>query len=179
MKRDEALIHFYEEFETAFFNLFESFSCEVSFTDFDEEQLGKAFIAEIDAGSTEAEIRLFLRMPVTVLALTYPIEDITSVEEEKLEDWMAEICNMLMGKVKATLLAQGIDITLGIPESYYGVNFEDVVPSTYDHKTYYFSIDGAPVEYRIYIDLMVDELHISHDLEAPDSDIEDGELELF
>jgi len=178
MKHNEAISYIYEHFEEACFSLFEGLNCDVNFSEKPEDEcLEQASIASIDAGSDEMEMRLFLRMPFSVLALTYPGDNVAEIHEEKLEDWMAELSNMLIGKVKAKLLSHGVAIKIGLPESYYGVTLEDIVPEGFESKYYFYDVDGVVVECRIYLDLMVDELDIS--TSAEEDDTNEGELELF
>lgn len=177
MNRQDAICYIYEHFEHACLSLFEGLNCEVSFASENDEALGNAFIAMIDAGSEELEVQLFVRMPFSVLALTYPGENVTDIEEEKLEDWMAELSNMLIGKIKASLLTHNVEIKIGLPESFFGVQFDDITPTGYDHKIYYFLVDNVPVECRMYLDLLVDELEVN--LDAAEEDNNEGELELF
>lgn len=178
MKHSDAVSYIFEQVEESCFSLFEGLGCKVSFSEDEDHELDTAFIAMIDAGSTELELSLFLRMPFSVLALTYPGADVTEIEEEKLEDWMAELSNMLIGKVKAKLMNHQVDIKIGLPESFFGVNFDDITPEAQDHKTYLFDVDGVPVECRIFLDLMVDELDVATET-VDDDDLHEGELELF
>ena len=178
MNHQEAVSNIFEHFEQGCFSLFEGLNCDVSFAEDPDHELDNAFIAMIDAGSDEMEIRIYLRMPFSVLALTYPGSNVADIEEEKLEDWMAELSNMLVGKIKASLLNHGVEIKIGLPESYYGVDFEDVTPEGFEKKTYFFSVDNVPVECRIYLDLMVDEIDMTVEA-AGDGDLHEGELELF
>lgn len=177
MQHAEAVSYIYEQVEESCFSLFEGLSCDVTFAAEEDTVDENAFIAMIDAGSDELELRLFLRMPFSVLALTYPGEDVAQIQDEKLEDWMGELSNMLIGKVKTKLMACGINIKIGLPESFFGVTFDEIVPSGFSSKTYYFDVDKVLVECRIYLDLMVDELTI--DLIDGSDDSSEGELELF
>ena len=177
MNHNESISFLYEQFEEACFSLFEGLSCTVNFAEKPEDNLEGSFIAMIDAGSNDMELRLFLRMPFSVLALTYPVDNVIDVEEDKLEDWMAELSNMLIGKVKTKLMKHDIVVKIGLPESFYGVDFDSIVPEGFESKIYYFVIDGIIVECRIYVDLIVDELEIQHAIE--DDDTDEGELELF
>lgn len=178
MNQSEASTFIYEQFEQACFSLFEGLSCDVSFGDASSQELENAAIASIDAGSAEMELRVFLRMPFSVLALTYPGSDVTDIEEEKLEDWMAELSNMLVGKIKAAMLHHGLQMTIGLPESFFGVEMEEVTPEGFnDSKAYYFEVDKVPVECRIFLDLMVDSLDVQ--VVEDDDDVNEGELELF
>lgn len=177
MNHNDSISFLYEQFEESCFSLFEGLECAVNFAEKPEAGTEGSFIAMIDAGSNDVELRLFLRMPFSVLALTYPIPDIIDIEEEKLEDWMAELSNMLIGKIKAKLLKYDIQVKIGIPESFYDVDIDAIAPEGFESKTYYFDIDSVIVEGRIYVDLLVDELDLQQ--LADDDETDEGELEMF
>ncbi|TNC79684.1 MAG: hypothetical protein C9356_17880 [Oleiphilus sp.] len=176
MNRSEASQYINNEFSAACIALFEGFQCKVEPIEADEADLDNAIAASIDAGSEELEIRALLRMPFSVLSLTYPSADITVVEDTKLEDWMAEIANLLIGKLKTRLLNQGIKITIGLPENFFGDEFESLIPPGAEEFVYGFDLDGVPIECRLYLELMADELTIEAE---GDDDVEEGELEMF
>jgi len=62
-------------------------------------------MAVIDTGSDELEVLLVLKMPFSVLSMTYPvIDNITSIDESKPEDWISELSNQLIRRVKTKLI---------------------------------------------------------------------------
>lgn len=176
MNNSEARQYITEQYEAACIALFEGFECKVEAVDTSDVDLENAIVASIDAGSEEMEVRALLRMPYSVLSLTYPSTDITVIEDAKLEDWMAEIANMLIGKLKTRLLGLGIKVTIGLPENFFEDEYETLIPPEAEEFIYGLDIDGVPVECRLYLELMVEELTIETE---DDDDVEEGELEMF
>jgi len=137
-------------------------------------------IACIDAGSSDIELTLCLQFPVSVLALTYPVqEDITGVDEERLEDWISELSNQLVGRVKNRLLAHNCRVDLGLPTSYFGSDVSHLLSKNGEITSVYFDVDGETCAFHISIEVFEDDMLFT--LEEPDDtdSLDDGELELF
>lgn len=135
--------------------------------------------AVIDAGNHDLEIQLMIRLPIHVLAITYPGEDqITAVDEELLEDWISELSNRLIGRLKNKLLLHGCSLTMGLPSSYFGTEVDDLIPSGFENYSYYFSVDQELFECNLAIDIINPDMDYRIE-EAPDEGPEDGELEFF
>lgn len=179
MAREQALQELQALFETTCMDLFEGLNCvvtRVSAPDFDMNEVPTACI---DAGAGQLEVFVIMRLPLTVLALTYPDHEelITSVDEEKLEDWISELCNQLIGRFKNRLIPFGCVMLLGLPSSYFGTDINELLPVGYEHFVFHFEADGEVFECRISINL-IDE-NLSLDSPEEDDGAGEGELELF
>ena len=75
-----------ELFRPACMELFETMQCEVEIIGARHEFPVDIPLATIDAGSEELETIVLLKMPLAVLAMTYPASNVAEVEEEKLEE---------------------------------------------------------------------------------------------
>jgi CheY-specific phosphatase CheX len=137
-------------------------------------------IACIDAGSIDLELIICLQFPVSVLALTYPVqEDITGVDEERLEDWISELSNQLIGRIKNKLLAHNCRVDLGLPTSYFGSDVSHLLSENGEIMSVYFDVDGETCAFHISIEVFEDDMVFTLD-EAEDTDsLGDGELEMF
>jgi hypothetical protein len=137
-------------------------------------------IARIDAGSNDIELIICLQFPVSVLALTYPIqEDITGVDEERLEDWISELSNQLVGKVKNKLLSHNCLIALGLPTSHFGSGVQHLLSKNGEVKSLYFDVDGETCAFHISVEVFEDDMVFSLEEHEGTESVDDGEMELF
>ncbi len=166
-------------FEESCLELFTGFGCNIQKTDEAMPEGTDDPVAMVDAGSPELEIAVILRLPVNILALTYPAgAEITQVSEEVLEDWIAEISNQLIGKIKNRLLTYGVRLTLGLPNAYFGVDMADMITEGRHCMVSVFDIDNELLEVVLLMDILDDTL----DLTTPPQEDDGpggGELELF
>ncbi|MBT7442775.1 MAG: hypothetical protein HN790_02265 [Methylococcales bacterium] len=137
-------------------------------------------IACIDAGSTEVSVVLTLQLPMSVLAMTYPVQtdSIVNISEEKLEDWISEISNQLIGRLKSKLLSHDCTALIGLPAIYFGTEIDDLLAENGDRHNLYFDIDGEACGCIISTEIFDDAPSFS----LSDNNIElmaEGEIELF
>jgi len=91
-------------FEAVCVSLFESLNCTVRRIKNANNEPVDAPIACIDAGSIDLELMTGLELPMSVLSLTYPVEgDTREVGEAHLGDWIGELSNQLIGRLKVEL----------------------------------------------------------------------------
>jgi len=171
-------------FEVACIGLFESLNCKAIRVDLDAYELESNFhdapIACIDAGSTEVELIAGLQLPMSVLALTYPVQgEISGVDEERLEDWISELSNQLIGRLKTKLISHKCQVFLGLPITYFGADIGDLISGESAIKTMYFDLDGESCACHISIETLNDELAFSAEVDESVDVIAEGEIELF
>jgi hypothetical protein len=158
--------------------LFEGLNCMIVSTELAPGVLDHAPLAMIDAGSDDLELSLFIRAPFTVLGLTYPCRDgITEIEDSELEDWLAELANQLVGKLKNRLLHLGCTLKLGLPNSYFDAEYADAVIPDTGLVSSHFAVDHEPVECSLYLEIFNPDMKLHTQSVVDDSD--SGELELF
>jgi len=171
-------------FEVACLGLFESLNCNAARVELSvyesESNFYDAPIACIDAGSDEVELIVGLQLPMSVLALTYPVQgDITGVDEERLEDWISELSNQLIGRLKTKLIAHKCQVSLGLPITYFGTNISDLIESENETKSMFFDLDGENCACHISIETFGSELLFSVEIDDDVDVLAEGEIELF
>ncbi len=170
-----------EVFQGACVELFNSLDCSVACAERNDCGLYDAPVACVDAGSKEVELVLGLQMPISLLALTCPVNAcIVAVGEEYLEDWISELSNQLIGRVKSKLSSNESDLQLGLPVTYYGADDSELMQQ--DEKiTLYFELDGEVCACYLSVELLVkaEELNSSNYFQEGADDSIRGELELF
>ena len=158
--------------------LFEHFGCEIAYLGSTVRELDRSTVGVIDAGCDELELSLVLNIPFSILALSYPTkDDITELPEAELEDWVLELSNQIMGKLKNRLVAQGLMVKLGLPEAFF--NGYDGAPDSYkeSHKCFSFEVDQVPMEFWMHVDVKEPIEALTKDEE--DDDAFSGEIEFF
>lgn len=167
-------------FEDSCIGLLASLSNLTTKLECDRNDLIDVPIACIDAGSTDIELIICLQFPVSVLALTYPVQaDITGVDEERLEDWISELSNQLIGRVKNKLLTHNCLIDLGLPTSYFGSDVSHLLSDKGEIKSVYFDVDGETCAFHISIEVFDENLVFVLEEKVDEDSLDDGELELF
>jgi len=168
-------------FQEACFDLLGSLGCSVAFAEQNDGSLYDAPVACIDAGSKEVELVLGLQMPISLLACTHPANSSSiAVGEEHLEDWISELSNQLIGRVKSKLNSNESDLKLGVPVTYYGDDESELMQQ--DEKiALYFELDGEVCACYLSIELLIkaEDVICSDYFQQNVEDSERGELELF
>ena len=161
-------------------DLFQSLECETHLTNRRSLNLDECPIACIDAGSEDVEFMIALQLPIQVLALTYPVgEVIATMEEDRLEDWISELSNQLIGRLKGKLLEHDCMVQIGLPQSYFGAKVEELLAQNTHQADYYFDIDGEVCGCSISIEIFDEAMSFSIDKNEDINMQEEGELELF
>ncbi len=181
MSKELVIKEIHDLFEAAILALFESLGCKIKRILEPTHELDDVPLASMDAGSHDIEVMMFIGMPLPVLSLTYPssFEHIIDVDESQLEEWIPELANQLMGKLKNKLILRGCNLQMGLPNCYFGQSLSDVLPDGYDHAMFYFDSDGEIFECCLSINIFNENMELSQDTEPTDSGPGDGELELF
>ena len=177
----ETTQHIRNVFETSCIELFRSLNCDVVRLEPSVDTLQDAPLSYIDAGSEDVEVVIVLRAPLTVLSITYPrfeLDNILSVDDEKLEDWLSELANQLMGRFKNKMLNIGCKLQIGLPELIYDAHGVKLPIENHQAYRYFFDIDKECIECSLYVRLFNENMALTPQ-QQDDSSSHEGELELF
>jgi chemotaxis protein CheX len=166
-------------FSSASQDLLAGMNCDVSIVDDADYEMIDAPVATIDAGSQDLEIQIALEMPMSVLALTYPVPNISVVDDASLEDWISELSNQLIGRLKSKLLKHEQEVTLGLPGSYFGVDIDDLMSSDSHRYTVYLNVDGQVCAFHVAIEALAGDINFSDAEVDSDDALMESEIELF
>lgn len=162
--------------------MFLSLNCEIAHSGLVDEVIEGSPTSVIDAGSEEIELFLIMRMPYSVLALTYPItdRDINDVLEEQLDDWLAELSNLLMGRIKAKMIKHHCHVMLGLPAAYFGNEIDITeVNKDFDRLDFPFEVDHELCECVLDIKIFNENLDFSQQVDEEVDVMAEGDIELF
>lgn len=158
-------------------SLFHHYGCDIVFHSEINEPVESAAIGVIDAGCDEVELSLALHIPFSILALSYPCQEaVMDLSEEQLEDWLLELANQLMGKIKNRLVNQGLSVKLGLPEGFFDVGENAVDAFCSNHARFVFEVDNQIMECWLHVDFKVD---VPDLIELAEEDAFNGDIELF
>lgn len=180
MEREQAIQTIRAIFTDCCLTKFDSLQCGIlpadNITSIDCAEMPTACI---DAGADGYELLLVLRLPFAVLSLTYPEQqNIFSVDDSLLEDWLGELSNRLLGELKAALLRHNSKIRVGLPRYYFG---DDANPLLEEYELYslYFEAEGVNFEASLGLTLMTDVIQLDAAETIADDSAASGELDFF
>jgi hypothetical protein len=179
MESNEVVSQIQSLFDTACRDLLVSLNCSVLSLNDEDIDFGDAPIACIDAGSEELELNVGIQMPLTVLSMTYPVPNIIDVDEESLEDWLSELSNQLIGRLKTKLLRQQVEITLGLPASYFGISIDHLIASNHHRISLAYEVDGEACAFHLGLELFKDDINLSEEQVDDGDSLLESEIELF
>ncbi len=157
-------------------SLFDSLGCDVSPVEPDEEALGDAPFGLIDAGSDDLEFTIALRLPLSVLVMTYPLAE--EATDETLEDWISELSNQLIGRIKRGLLQYDHQVKIGLPMALFGADIEEAMPAAAMQFSAWLSVDRELCECRMALEIFNPALVLTQ-VSQDDGSSSEGELEFF
>ncbi len=159
--------------------LFCSLGCTIEHVIEPSYEISDVPLARIDAGSNALELMLSLAVPLPILSLSYPGSHILQVSDTLLENWIPELANQLMGKMKNKLVQRGHELQMGLPASFFGREMADILPEGYEHDNFYFRLDGELFETCLSIQIIDPNFSLPTDAMIEDTSVGDGELEMF
>ena len=166
MNSSEIAQHIQVLYETAFKELLGSFNCEVNYSDEPVHADLDVPVACIDAGSNELEITIGLELPMSVLAMSYPVPNIGNVESTN---------RSFKDKVDAAPAGNH----LGLPNATFGVHLDDLIDTSPTRFTTYLDVDGQRCGFHIGIEFFTDDICFISEPEVTEDALMESEIELF
>ncbi len=167
-----------ELFETTCTELFRSINSDVITLDNFDFDTSDIPHSQMDAGCNDIEVIIHLHVPFSTLAMTYPVHSgVAIVDEIAMEDWICELSNLLMGKLKHRLSTSAIDLSLGLP-SYSIGGKSNALHSNGEYFIFSFELYQQTFAAGISIEVFNNDLLLS----APKPDmsaVPDGNIEFF
>jgi len=179
MRNTQVVEQIHAHFECACHDLFASLNCSLEPISESSHDFENAPIACIDAGSSDIELNIGLELPMEVLALTYPVPNIIDVDEESLEDWISELSNQLIGRMKAKLLKHNLQVDLGLPTSYFGADLDSLILADQHRLSLFFDLDGECCAFHIGVGIFAEDIDFSFEEIKREDDLAESEIELF
>jgi len=116
-------------------------------------------------------------LPAAVLAKTLPISAAGACPEV-LHDWAGEIANQLLGRMKNTFFAYGVDWAMGMPTIIVGTDYEVVSPR--EARSSWHSFECCDQLVFVHLDTMIDPKIVLRESSGDDSmGVTEGDAFLF
>lgn len=167
-------------FERSCIELFDSFHCEIHREFKQVPDTSGCPVGVITASSHDIEICVFIQIPYSALASSYPVIDNNcDIDDKELEDWLMEISNQLIGRFKNKLDRHKCHAQMGLPDCQLGIDVDSCIPENSERFDEYFSLDNTLFSTSICVRFLNDKPSFSLD-EINDADVmEEGDIELF
>lgn len=179
MDQNETLQFMSSLLEVSCLELFEKFGTEVSFHEDGDLDVSEMPLAMIDAGNADFEAALMVHIPFSVLTATFPIRHHKeALGENELEDWICEIANRVLGRLKNKLHLYSCPIKTGLPEYYMGTQDSYAPSALSEELEYFFELNGEMCKVTMFIELFTDHINF---IENPNYEyvVEDGDIDYF
>ncbi len=176
---EDVFPHIQTIYRESLIELFSGLNCEVEQVNDLDRELTEEPIARIDCGSSELEFTILVRIPMSVLALTYPAPKVIEIDESELEDWISEISNQLLGKIKARLAKHECDVNIGLPSAFFDCTMASLMPDGGLTSGFYFLIDNEPCETLLCMEAFEDRIQFNLEETEQEDPFADGEMEFF
>jgi hypothetical protein len=180
MENKDFVVLVTEMFKASLAELMQSYGFEA----FDSEPgcrvLETATNAFVDGVSIDFEIMVTLRIPYASLERSYPgSQDIDQfVDEALLEDWLCEICNLLIGSIKQKLVRHDCHLQIGLPQKNDEEDIRLILPEEFEHNFHYLNIAHENAECVISLQFLNDYVNCLPE-QNEQEDVRRSELELF
>jgi hypothetical protein len=125
------------------------------------------------------EIHIALELPIAVLSLTYPCEEITRADEAAIEDWASELSNQLIGRLKAKLYPFNINLNLGLPCTYFGPTVDEIAPESDWRDTLFMNVNGQTCAFHVIQEFFKDDIEFVVNASKSEDLMMESEVELF
>lgn len=164
--------------------LFESYEVSLKATNnkksLESEKEGVHLIGLLGVTSEGLRATVAIQTCDQILQDTFPA-DLDDDRDQKIQDWIGELSNQLLGRLKNKLLPYGCELTLGIPTVIQGTQLEAILPRKSETSSHRF-ISEQNNDVALFLSTIVEE--DSFTLQTPDAETQDdvmseGELLFF
>ena len=152
--REHVVPYIFELFESGCFKQFQSVNHQIKRVEEPSHRVD-APAAYIDAGSSDLIATLQLRIPKEALKQTYPVvADILPVDDYLLEDWLFELANRLLGRLKNKLLSHDCVLKMGLPRTTFNKDVDRLFQTDGQHQYLYFELCNEVIECHLSVNII-------------------------
>lgn len=163
-----------ELFDSACIKQFESLGCEVEGVGLLAHS-GDIHRAYIEATSEELSVMLCLNVSRKLLLQTMPT--VGSADESLIKDWILELANRFLGRLKNKLISHSCVLKMGLPQFCADDQAQKSLQNKFVQTARYFEINNEVVECCLFIDISDDAEALSEYEDEDEDWFEESELE--
>jgi len=164
-----------ELFDSTCIKQFESLGCDIVMVGSQNDSEG-VLRAYIEAFSEDVTVMLCLNVPKQLLIETMPFDSVNG-DDSLLVDWILELSNRFLGRLKNKLVDHGCDLKMGLPKFCIDTVVQQSLQGKFTQAGRYFEINNKTMECCLFLDVS-DEAGQLSEYEDEDEDwFEESELE--
>jgi len=138
-------------FDSTCIKQFESLGCDIAMvrTQSHSEDFLRAYI---EAVSEDVSVMLCLNVPRLLLVETMPFDG-ASDDDSLLVDWVLELSNRFLGRLKNKLVDHGCSLKMGLPVFCVDTAMQRSLKDKFTQADRYFEINNKVMECHLFIDV--------------------------
>ncbi|MFT5717549.1 MAG: hypothetical protein ACJAWS_000024 [Oleiphilaceae bacterium] len=140
-----------ELFDSTCIKQFESLGCNIAKVE-RQGDCEDVFRAYIDASSENVSVMLCLNVPRQLLKETMPFKD-HGDDDSFLVDWVLELSNRFLGRLKNKLVDHGCDLKMGLPKFCIDAKTQDSLKGMFTQADRYFEVNNKTMECCLFLDV--------------------------
>ena len=164
-----------ELFDSTCVKQFESLGCEVAVVE-SQGHSEAVLSAYIEAVSEDVSVMLCLNVPRALLVKTMPFVD-EGKNDELIIDWLLELSNRFLGRLKNKLVDHGCSLKMGLPKFCVDTKKQQALAGKYTQADRYFKVDSSLMECCLFIDVSSNAEPLSEYEDEDEDWFEESELE--
>lgn len=164
-----------ELFDSTCIKQFESLGCEIAKVD-SKGKVAEVLRAYIEASSENVKVMLCLNVPRALLLETMPFTD-PDDNEVLLIDWVLELSNRFLGRLKNKLVDHGCDLKMGLPVFCEDSTMQSSLQDQYSQADRYFDVNNKTMECCLFLDVSSQANELTEYEDEDEDWFEESELE--
>jgi len=164
-----------ELFDSTCIKQFESLGCDIAKvrTQKHSEDFLRAYI---EAVSEDVSVMLCLNVPRLLLVETMPFDGVSD-DDSLLVDWVLELSNRFLGRLKNKLVDHGCYLKMGLPEFCVDATVQGSLKDKFTQADRYFEINNKIMECHLFLDVSSAADQLSEYEDEDEDWFEESELE--
>jgi hypothetical protein len=164
-----------ELFDSTCIKQFESLGCDIAKVEL-QGNCEDVLRAYIDASSENVSVMLCLNVPRALLLETMPFKGKDGYDS-LLIDWVLELSNRFLGRLKNKLVDHGCDLKMGLPIFCADSEIQSSLQDKFTQADRYFEVNNKTMECCLFLDVKNDADQLSEYEDEDEDWFEESELE--
>ena len=164
-----------ELFDSSCIKQFESLGCDIEQVEIPSRSEG-VLRAYIEATSEDVSVMLCLNVPRQLLVETMPFANADN-NEGLLADWILELSNRFLGRLKNKLVDHGCGLKMGLPRFCADAQLQKSLSDKFSQANRYFEINNKIMECCLFLDVSNEAKQLVEYEDEDEDWFEESELE--
>ncbi|MFT7184925.1 MAG: hypothetical protein ACI84K_000292 [Pseudohongiellaceae bacterium] len=164
-----------ELFDSTCIKQFESLGCDIAKVE-SQGHSEDVLRAYIDASSENMKVMLCLNVPRQLLLDTMPFDD-GGGDDSLQVDWLLELSNRFLGRLKNKLVDHGCELKMGLPKFCVDTAMQASLKDKFTQASRYFEVNNKIMECCLFLDISSGAEQLSEYEDEDEDWFEESELE--